>query len=739
MRKLGIFSLGFAAACFASQYLLPANILLWFVGGALILSIASALLLRGDWRIRAAVFLSGAAVSFGLSYAHYLTHDVKAAAQDGREEIITARAEAYTEATDWGCRVLVRTDGLKAYLYLQDDVDIAPGDEITLRAKLSLPRKEIRDYYNSKGVYLTAVQKSEPVYSRPAKVPMRYWPAVVFNSLKRSIASGFSPDVSGLVNAVVTGDDSGLEESLVSAISSTGLTHVVVVSGMHFSYLLAFLYLLTGKNPRRRLIALPILLFFMAVTGFTPSVMRAGIIAIILLPAPVLKREYDPLTGLGLSLIIMLGINPKAALSISLQLSYASFLGLLLFSPRIYSAFRQRLHSKLRILDRILKYVCSSAAATLGAMALTVPLTAVYFGRVSVLAPLANLVTLPVVVFIFIGGVIVGALGIFLPLAASALSFIVWPFARYFDWMATLLSRTQAISFSTGNPFLLYWLVFAYAIILLMLLAPRPGKKFYIPLACLAVSFCAACCAGLMLYSDTLSLVISDVGQGSCAVLSSGSCSAVFDCGGSKAADKAQNALSALGKTSLDALVLTHLHADHAGGAASLISCMKVDALYLPMTADRDGLLGGILQKAREYGTRVIYVTEDMTLELGNTRVRLVAPLGREDNEAGLAAIITRDDFDALITGDMGSETEIRLASRYELPKTEVFIVSHHGSKNGSCKMLLDEIKPDIAVISVGEGNTYGHPSGEAVSRLKSAGAEIYRTDLNGSISITLN
>ena len=143
---------------------------------------------------------------------------------------------------------------------------------------------------------------------------------------------------------------------------------------------------------------------------------------------------------------------------------------------------------------------------------------------------------------------------------------------------------------------------------------------------------------------------------------------------------------------------------------------------------------------AAERGTAVRYVTGVTTLPLGGGTVTVYPPVqdGGDLNELGLTALATAGDFDLLITGDMSGGTERKLVETYTLPDVEVLVVSHHGSRHSSDERFLQAITPQAAVISVGD-NSYGHPSQETMQRLRDVGAEIWRTDTQGTVRITVN
>ena len=134
----------------------------------------------------------------------------------------------------------------------------------------------------------------------------------------------------------------------------------------------------------------------------------------------------------------------------------------------------------------------------------------------------------------------------------------------------------------------------------------------------------------------------------------------------------------------------------------------------------------------------VVYVEKEGAFPMGQASLRLYPPLGEGDlNEQGLTVLCSAGDYDVLITGDMAGSTEKKLTERYPLPDIELLVVGHHGSKYSSTKEFLEAVRPETAVISVGD-NSYGHPTDEALLRLMAAGCEIYRTDLQGNILLTV-
>lgn len=195
-----------------------------------------------------------------------------------------------------------------------------------------------------------------------------------------------------------------------------------------------------------------------------------------------------------------------------------------------------------------------------------------------------------------------------------------------------------------------------------------------------------------------------------------------------------------MGVRELSAVVVTHYHADHTNGLYEVLRRIPVQTIYLPDIEDEYGVRERLVSLAEEKGAQVTYVTKETADTLGDTVLTIYPPVqsGGDLNELGLTALASAGDFDLLITGDMSGSTEKKLVETYALPDIEVLVVSHHGSRYSSNIRFLKSVMPEAAVISVGDNN-YGHPSEETLQRLLVVGADIWRTDQQGTIRITVN
>ena len=490
---------------------------------------------------------------------------------------------------------------------------------------------------------------------------------------------------------------------------------------------------------------------FSAIAGSTPSVSRAAVMIFLLQLAPLLRRERDDVTALGFALMLLLIWNPYSAAHVGLQLSFASVAGIFLLAgpmqDKIFEKFGllKKETSRLRHLLRKLGCaVISVICTTLGAMAATMPLTAIHFGSLSLIAPVSNLMTLWAVTVVFAAGMGIGVLGFIAPELAGVLAVPVSMLARYVQGCSDYFSGLTFAALSLDSTYYRLWLGFVYLLAIAAIFCRR--RRVVIPVCCAVVSLCTAMLlTNQQFLAGGMNVTALDVGQGQSILLRCADQLILVDCGGDapdNAGDIAADHIQSRGRSRLDALVLTHYHDDHANGAIQLLNRVKVEHLFLPDVEPENPLRQELLALAQQQSIAVTLIRSDTVLDMGeDTQLTLYPPLNpsKNANEQGLSLLARREDFRVLITGDMNAQTERMLLRYADLPDTDLLIAGHHGSDNSTSQDLLDSTTPEICIISVGEHNRYGHPGDETLKRLTDLGAKIYRTDRDGTITLTLD
>lgn len=748
MRKLLFFTVPFILGTALCQYVLPVAWQGWLAGAVLLLGLALARLRR-----ERKILVASAALALGLLwYSGYAQlYLVPAEALVGQEDTVTLELLDYPEERDYGVRCTVRMLDrglLGKTIYYGDStlLDLEPGNRLTASVKYYSAVTvggRTSTYYTSRGIFLRMYDQGAPLAVEPGRSgSLRYLPQRLRRELGRTIEEIFHQPAAGFVTALLTGDREILDEQTLTDLEESGLMHITAVSGLHCGFLISFLSVLLARRQRlTALVAYPVLLLYMLMVGGTPSVVRACIMVGLSLFAPLLKREGDTPTSLAAAALVILLLDPFAVASVSFQMSFGAVAGLLMATPRLYAALGGGKRRKSWAVGTLWSFAAGTVSASLGSLLFIAPLSALYFGFFSLVAPLTNLLVLWVAPLLFALAFFVSVLCAVWP-GAAFLAIVPELLCRYVLGVAHAMARVPGHGVYFTGEVMLLWLLFVYAMLGLCALRGRGARPWLLMAALsLAMLEVARAYPQRLVAEDAMTVVAVDVGQGAATLIHSGDRTALVDCGSiyslRGAGGSVADAMATYGWDKLDYVALTHYHTDHAGDLEGLLARMEVETLLLPeLGGSQLDLQQEVLTLAESYGAAVRYVREPTTVALGEGTLSLYPPLtAGETNEEGLTILASRGEFDLLITGDMSSGTERLLVETYPLPDIEVLLVGHHGSKYATSEELLKAVTPEVGVISVGE-NSYGHPTYEAMERMAFYGATLYRTDMQGNILI---
>lgn len=745
MRKLMWLTIGFVAATLLGCQWLDKQWYLLCAGAAgLVLAVCLAIMIKNPKSRVAGMLIFGCLLGFlwQLGYdSFYLSH---VRALDGLEAPFVIEAADYSFQSDYGTGVEGRLQsGGKTYhvrVYLPADTAVKPGDTVSGTFHIGCTLRGCSresDYYMADGTFLVAIVRGEITVTEAGKLPLRCWPAWLRQQISDRIEALFPADAYAFAQALLLGDTEQIDYETDTAFKLSGIRHVIAVSGMHVTILFSMLYVFLGRrNWLTALVGIPVLIFFAAVAGFAPSISRACIMHILMVLAMLFEKDYDPPTALAFSVQVLLCVNPWVVTNVGFQLSVSCMVGIFLFSMPIQAWLldKKRWGRWQGIAGKVAHWCAVTAAVSIGASIPTVPLCAYYFGTVSLVSVLTNLLTLWVISFVFYGIMLSLVLScLFLPAGAAVAWLVAWPI-RMVLGIAKFLAAFPMAAVYTESVYIVIWLVITYLLLGLYLLLRLRQPLLYG--LCVTIGLCVALCLSWTEpLGDDVRMTVLDVGQGQCILLQSEGKTYMVDCGGdldTAAADKAAAHLLSQGIGRLDGLILTHYDYDHAGGAGYLMQRIAVDVLYLPNSRDEAGI--GYALQSRTTG-RVIHVLQDLQIRYGNVTMTLIPSENPgNNNESGLCVLFQRENCDILITGDRSAAGERELIRHMQLPDLEVLVVGHHGSKYSTCRELLIKTKPDTAIISVGRDNSYGHPAEDVLQRLHKYGCVIYRTDRDGTV-----
>ena len=542
-----------------------------------------------------------------------------------------------------------------------------------------------------------------------------------------------------LLAALVCGDRTALfQDTAYDDIVTAGLAHMVAVSGAHLAIVsgIVGVLLMHAHIPRigRSACMVAFMIAYALFAGCPVSVLRATVMAALALCAAFAKRRRNTLSALALCIIVFLSLEPCLALSVSFSLSCLSMLGIALFYPlaQQWMAALCRGHAS---------GLSESLALTLAASLLTVPVSAPLFAQLSIVAPLSNLLVAPVLGAACASGFAAAILMAILPASAPLLSWVCSLLGDGALSATHLLAALPGASVPVDVDLIPALALAALACVALYALWPAPtlatGLAGCLPLACAIVVGYAA---GPFLHGTEIDML--DVGQGDAFVLRSGPRAVLIDTGTNDA-----DLLKGLARHdvhALDAVVITHADDDHCGSLSALLRTIPVGAVIVAQDLPACTAQSCVKLMAQLQGQPIQRVAKGDRVRWGRFEATVVSPAtycdegGNADSLVLLVSIDSNADGDyevrGLFTGDAEAEVLAPLADEGSIPPIDILKVPHHGSKAGLTPELLKNLSPRIGLISVGEGNRYGHPKPETLHALEACGATVARTDQEGDV-----
>lgn len=566
---------------------------------------------------------------------------------------------------------------------------------------------------------------------------------VIENSLPRQQA--------GLLNGMLIGYREGLSDEVQEAFSNAGLTHIMAVSGANVAFLilpLAFLFkLFRIRKSIANLMIIAFLVFFIFVTGFEPSVLRAVVMASILLIAAILYREPDTYAAIALSCIILLALSPCMLFNIGFQLSYGATLSIVMLYKNIKKIF-----AKSFMPDCIAEIFAATLAAQLGVL----PITLIYFNKVSLIAIIPNLLAVPMLELITILGTIMALLGQFSLVASQVIGYLNSVFLSAVLYITKFASSVPFAMVKTVTP--PFILAIAYYVLVWFMLWYRPLKNIVLKSrhAAIALSLLAIFILTGSLQPGRLEVAFLDVGQGDSAFIRTYTGKTVLiDGGGSANPSRVSKIGESVvipflldsGVSRLDAVIATHPHSDHIQGLCDVLKQMNVDRLILPSLADESGF-ADLIQAAEAKNVQVSRCSEGETIRLDErTCLHVLSPEFNCSvdldslNNTSLVLKLCYGRTAILFTGDAETEVEEKLlanasvlsADATSVLSADVIKIAHHGSLSSTGRGFLEKVNPRAAIISVGKNN-FGHPSSETLNLLEQCNVNCFRTDKCGAV-----
>lgn len=654
-------------------------------------------------------------------------------------------------------------DVVKVRLNFSEDVDLLCGSTIHTRVSLKDPSAQSVDYCWRQGVAACANVSTfdELALEGPMGV-IREMRATAVEQFAR-----YGGEQAGILQALACGYRNTIEETGVyENYKITGLAHIVAVSGAHLSLVTAMLGLLLRALRQPRAVVMVVSALFVAaylvLAGVPISAVRAAAMVLLSFGARLSRRRSASLNALGLCVIAFIALDPPAAVSVSLFLSAASTAGIIVFVRLVTSWF-----GDLSRLARAL--VAEPLSLTLASSAATLPFSAALFSQLSLIAPVANVVASPLFSLGCVAGLISAVISCIAPSAAdvtiSLASVLVMPLEAAVGMLAGVPHACVAVSLPVAG-----MIVASAGICALLWIAwPQVTLKLLGALTAVVVALIGAFgFASPWLHGDEI--IMLDVGQGDAFLVRSAGACVLIDTGNQDA--KLRTGLGQAGVYALDGVVISHADDDHCASLSELDGLVEVAGVYV--AADALECACDKCMELRSSAYEVLGVDGDASaqtsskagspesradnlvglevgdeIQVGNFTLHVVWPHDfTEDggNADSLCLLATLDcdrdgvgDWSALFCGDAESEQLEAMVAEGAVSAVDVLKVGHHGARVALTDDLARTLSPQVALISAGANNRYGHPSSEALECLEQAGARIVRTDVSGTVRLSFD
>lgn len=546
-------------------------------------------------------------------------------------------------------------------------------------------------------------------------------------SYVRSICKIWEEDNAGLICGITIGYKEDISDVIKEKYRVLGISHILAISGLHLSivgmgifklFRRRFGYLVSGIS------AIIVILLFGVLIGDSASISRALIMFVMHIIALIIGRTYDMISATSLAAVIIMLSCPYVIYNAGFLLSFGAIISICILGNIIENTNAFTFTGTIQVV--------------------TLPLTMMIYYEIPTYGVLVNLIVVPTVGVLVVSGLLSGIIGIFCVEVGYFISGIGKLILWFYDKLYELVETFPYNNIVTGK--VQPWLVVFYyfIIIIIFTIVYLKKRKRYLFL-CVPLIL-------LVLYLNedkSFYFCVLDVGQGDCLIIHNEANSVyIIDSGSSDVSElyeyRIKSTLKAKGIDKINGLIITHTDTDHISAVEDMLEDGIVDCLYLPQITMKDNEYVDLENIANEYGVEIRYLLAGMKLISGRLELKCMYPFidskSNDVNELSTVIKIAYGDMDILCMGDLGSEGESVLMSKYLKDELEcdVLKVGHHGSKYSSSTEFLKMTSPRLALISCGKNNSYGHPHEETLERLKRFGIEILATKDVGEVVLAV-
>jgi len=609
------------------------------------------------------------------------------------------------------------------------------------------------------------------------------------NKLKLSYGTIADEKDAGLYDSIVLGDNEGMLETISDLYKDNGIAHLLAISGMQISMIGMLLYKLLRKVGIQfvpcAIVSLAIVICYGIITGNGVSTIRAIIMFVAVVGAGVCGRTYDMLSATSLAAVVILMESPTMFLNCGFLLSFGAILGMIIITPAINSIVYTPNKDKKN--NAVIKFLVFSASMSFSINLATLPVILYFYFQIPIYSVFINIILIPLMAFVMLSACFGGLLGMVNQVAGIFLIGMAHYILNFYEMACIWFLKLPYSIVIVGQPSIVQIIV--YYLILIVIVAyinyiknphdvNKTGEKnklegdnkgkdnngkdnnktennnktsdekkmsryvlLLIPIMVFIICYRSY---------DGLEINMIDVGQGdSICVRTPQNTTYLFDGGSSDVKNVGKYRivpfLKASGVRTLDYIVVSHMDADHINGIIEMLAddnCFYIDIknVILPEIKEKEQVYIALEDAIKNKGINIMYVNAGDEFGDKSVTMKCLHPAQSfaytTRNGYSTTVSLNYKNFDMLFTGDLETDGEDAMIDKKILKNYDVLKVAHHGSMYSSQQEFLDIIKPEIAIISCGIKNSYGHPHQELINRLKSHDSEIYITTQSGEISI---
>lgn len=558
-----------------------------------------------------------------------------------------------------------------------------------------------------------------------------------------------------ICSALIIGEKNEIDNETITTFSEAGLSHIIAISGMHTMYVASMVLLLRKKIGVRKsyILVVIILYLFCNLTYNSESVCRAAIMLSLYYIAKLIYRKSDSISHLFFAILICVIYNPFCVFNTGFVMSVGGTLG-------IVALYKQ----SQKHMCRALKYIFEQIKVSVAANIILFPIMAKYFNKFSIIffisSPIINIIVsliMPLLLcysgFCFIHFCIPQFIFKILAWGLGILSNLLIFFAQLFQ-------KVNIFNFQIKSPSIITMIMY-YTIVYLIFkyFQTRSGKvkKLLQSVVCIYISICLI--TRICWYFDnSLKIYFIDVGQGDCTIIKTPKKhTIIIDGGGGEEKSKNQKIANQIvipfllnhSIYKIDYMIISHFDSDHVGGLLIILEKMSVKNVVISYQGEQSGNFNVFSELVKNKGINVIVVKSgdivkiepDLFFNILWPQMHLIGENILNNNS--IVCKLNFKDFSMLFTGDIEAIAERGILELYsknqQILRATCLKAAHHGSKTSSSDEFVNAVNPKFVVIGVGLNNKFGHPNDTVISLFQRAGAKVFRTDVNGQISIDIN